>query len=325
MRAFEEMVSTGVAGQATLDMLLEVTAQTVRARNYPDPAGLGRWSADDVAELSHEVVVACSDGRTFVDTMLSSATDEGALRSVVARRVRMAFAQRSRKTDSGHLAGRVAKLLRDDAVTFTLVVGQAWTLTHMNLDAGESDAVTFEDLLRATHAVPGVRMTRWSAGAERRSAFASREDLTRLVTAALTAAGQPVRQSVLIKVLSDYFGLDPQRTSMDVSELPFELSDFSDAADEGESAVVSDMIWVQLNEDERAILPWLEDSLSDAATALGWSKTRAHNVRTAARTVLARAMQLSAVGVSELMTAGEAASVLRRLQERAASEPEVGP
>ena len=183
---------------------------------------------------------------------------------------------------------------------------------------------TFEDLLRAAFAVPGVWMTRWSAAAERRSPFASKDDLTRLATAVLSRAGQSVQESVLVKVLANYFGLDPAQVSMDAPEASLEQSGPMDVASAVESALVADAIWVQLTEDERAVLPWLEDSLSNAAQELGWSKTRTHNVRSAARTVLARALQLTGHRTPEQMSAADAADVLLHLQERAASEPEVG-
>lgn len=322
--AYQEMVSTGHAGEATLNVLLEVTAQTIRSRNYPDPTGRGWWTPDEVADLAHDLVAACSQGRSFVDTMLTSCADEASLRVVLSRRVRNAFADRSRRTDSGQLAVRLAKLLASEPGKFTTVGSGMWSLTTAGMEFDdEGDEYDFVDLLRAVHSVPSVRLTRWSAQAERRSPFASKDDLVRLLEAILARAGRALPQTVLVKVLAEYFGLKPTHASLDVPNAALDVKDSSDTAAAAEASVVADLIWVQLGEDERAVLPWLEESLSAACQALGWSKTRTHTIRTSARTVLARALELDETGVSALMTGPDAAHVVQLLVERAVAERKV--
>lgn len=323
MSAYEELVRTGVAGPGTLQMLLEVTLQTVRARNYPDPGRTGAWSDDDVAELAHEVVVACSGGRSLVDTLLTAATDENSLRAVVSHRVRLAFADRSRKTDTGHLSRRVQKLLSEGPDLFTQVGQGSWAL--VSPEQGEAAGPpTFEDLLRAAFAVPDVWLTRWSVSAQRRSPFASKQDLQRLVTAVLVRVGGPLSERVLVKVLADYFGLQPGQVSIDEQGSALDPAATTDVATSVENEILVDAIWIQLTEYQRTVLPWLEDSLSSTADALAWSKTRTHNIRTAARTVIVRALALTPDGRSERMSAAEAAGVVQQLQERAVREREQG-
>lgn len=320
MSAYEEMVATGQAGPETLRMLLEVTAQTVRSRNYPDPARRGRWTQDDVAELAHEVALGFCGGTTFVDAVLSTAVDDRTLRAVVSRRVRTAFADRSRKTDTGHLANRVTKLLTAAPDVFVPLPGRRWALAKdvtagAEQDSSEATAVGFDDLLRAAFAVDHVTLTRWSDEADRRSPFASAQDLSRLLEAVLARAEQPLPETMLVKVLGEYFGLSPDHVPLGNPDAVVEPVPSPDAASQAVSAVLADIVWAQLSNDERLIVPYLEDSLSTAAQQLGWSKTRTHRVRTAARTALARALHLDA----DTPTAGDVtagADVLHLLQQR---------
>lgn len=328
MSAYEEMVATGQAGPQTLRMLLDVTAQTVRSRNYPDPGRLGRWTQDDVAELAHEVALGFCGGTTFVDALLSTAVDENSLRAVASRRVRTAFADRSRKTDTGHLANRVSKLLTASTDTFTPLPGRRWALaTDAVSPEGpgtvEATAVPFDDLLRAAFAVEHVVLTRWSEDADRRSPFASAADLSRLLEAVLERAQHPLGETTLVKVLAEYFGLNPDHVPLDSPGTVVKPTPAPDTAAQAVSAVLADVIWGQLTEDERAIVPYLEDSLSTAAQQLGWSKARTHRVRTATRTVLARALHLD-VPAPTAHDAIAGAEVLQHLQQLATTASHLG-
>ena len=316
MSAFDELRQTGVAGEQTLAMVLAVTRQTVRSRNYPDPDGKGFWNDDDLAELAHEMVLACSNGQSFVDTALAAATDENSLRSVIAHRVGIAFADRSRESDTGHLAGRIRKLLRANPNGFNEVRPSFWCPSGHAVDAQVDPAR--EDLLRAAFAVPDVKLTRWSVEAERRSPFASKDDLERLVLAILRAAGGPVHERELIKVLADYFGLRPSSVAIDqVTDFAFPDQGKS-PEEEVENTQYADMIWEQLNTDERAVLPWLEESVSDTAAGLSLGRTRTHNIRTSARAIIARALGLDADGNPQHVSAADAFTIVQMLQERSA-------
>jgi hypothetical protein len=312
MSAFDELKYSGVAGQQTMEMLLTVTRQTVRARNYPDPASKGFWDDDDLAELAHEMVLACSSGQSFVDRLLAASTDEDSLRSVVAHRVGIAFAERARETDTGHLAGRIRKLLRANVTDFVEVRPSFWA-PSVGAASVPSDP-SRDGLLRAAFAVPGVKMTRWSAEAERRSPFASKDDLERLVLAVLHAGGAPVHERELIKVMADYFGLRPDSTPIDdVTDHAFR--DDSQAPDAAvENAEYADFIWAQLSSDERTVLPWLDESVTDMAAGLGIGRTRAHNIRASARVVIARALGLSED--PQDVSAADAFAIVQMLQER---------
>lgn len=324
MSAYEEMVATGQAGPQTLRMLLDVTAQTVRSRNYPDPGRLGRWTQDDVAELAHEVALGFCGGTTFVDELLSTAVDENTLRAVVSRRVRTAFADRARKTDTGHLSNRVSKLLTAFTDTFTPLPGRRWALAKDAVSPSvEATAVPFDNLLRAAFAVEHVVLTRWSEDADRRSPFASAGDLSLLLEAVLERAQHPLSESTLVKVLAEYFGLNPDHVPLDRPGTVVEPTPAPDAATEAVSAVLAEVIWSQLTEDERAIVPYLEDSLSTAAQHLGWSKTRTHRVRTATRTVLSRALHLD-VPAPTAHDAITGADALQHLQHLATTESNQG-
>ncbi|WP_159540041.1 hypothetical protein [Aeromicrobium sp. 9AM] len=316
MSAFDELQQTGMAGEQTFEMLLGVTRQTVKARNYPAPDGKAFWDQDDLAELAHEMVLACSDGQSFVDTVLAASTDDDSLRAVVAHRVGVAFAERARDTDTGHLVGRIRKLLRANTTDFNEVRPSFWSPAGAGVTT-EADT-SREDLLRAAFAVPGVKLTRWNAEAERRSPFASKADLERLVLAILRAAGAPVHERELIKVLADYFGLRPNSVDIDdVTDFSFQ-DDGQSPAQEVENSQYADMIWEQLTADERTVLPWLDDSVTDMADGLGIGRTRAHNIRASARVVVARALGIDAEGNAQHVTVGDAFVIVQMLQERAA-------
>lgn len=291
MTPFEELVS-GKVGPATKKMLMTVGAQTVRSRNYPAPSGKDYWEEDEVAELVGDLVVSCSDGRSFIDEMLADSIDDESLASIVANRIGIAFAERSRDSNDGQLARRVSKLLNDNKTLFHRV-GATKFWTRDPSTAGDETDVTHDDLLRAAHAVPGVRHTSYNVNAERRSRYASKDDLERIATSILGRAGAPLHERVIIKVFADYFGLRPTNISID------ENDDFDVAArdtnpgDAAAATIQADSIWEQLDDEQRLVVPYLEDSLTEIANELGIKRHRADSLRTSTRTIIASALGMT--------------------------------
>ena len=316
--AYEELIQTGRAGPVALRMLLDVGRQSVRARNYPAPHGDGAWSEDDVAELVHEMVLACSQGASFVDTLLSAAADEQSLRAVVAHRIMLAFSNRSRETDTGHLTVRIRKLLRASD-QFTLQPDGRWQATGVIDPANGAGHSSAESLLRAAFAVPDIKVTRWSELSERRAPFAAKSDLERLCAAVITAAGGSIADVELIKILADYFGLRPGTVSVADAESDIAPSAAPDPATNAVADSFVQLIWEQLNDDERRMLPWLSDSLSQAALALNIGRTTAHGLRLSTRTIIIRALGLRADAEPIDLSNDEAELVLTQLQILASS------
>ncbi len=308
MSAYDELAELRDAGPQVLRLLLDLTRAVVRRRNYPDPAGRGFWADDEIAELANETVLQCSRAGGFAAHLLEHATDEETLRRVLARRIRNADADLSRKTDVGHLSTRLHKLLRgDDAFVEVAGMPDTWTLAEPTPSAepgrselveapAGSEAVGFEDLLRAAHAVPGVRLVRWRPELERRSPFAEHDSLVRLATAVLAAAPRPLQHATLTSVLADYFGLVPGLVSM--ATTPGELIEgqaihpVTGSPDEAGADALAQLVWDQLSDTERVMVSYLEESLQTAADQLGWRKTYTHTVRSRTRTVIAIALGL---------------------------------
>ncbi|WP_311208438.1 MULTISPECIES: hypothetical protein [unclassified Aeromicrobium] len=313
MSAYSELINEGIVGPSTLAMLMSVGRQLVESRNYPDPDEKGHWTDNDVAELVHDMVAAESQTVSFVDDMLASSVDEDSLRRVVAHRVAIAFAERARATDAGHLSGRIMKLLKDPDNPF-VDIGAGWWSDTPNREADLTTS-SRDDLLRAAYAVPHVRFTRWNLDSERRAPFAPKDDLERLVTAIIDAAGGRVHKNELIAVLKLYFGLRPETVDIDDDSHVFDLpATDPDASASSDAQRWADFIWTQLEPDARRVLPYLEDSATDIATATGLGRTRANNMRREVRTVLTRALGLE---TPQSVSREIAAHAIHLLQERA--------
>lgn len=287
MTPFEELVS-GTVGPTTVEMLADVARQTVRARNYPAPSGNDSWGTDDILELVADMVAACSDGQSFIDEMLADATDDGSLARIVAHRIGIAFAERSRDSNDGQLSRRVSRLLRENATLFHRIAdANSWThdLATVSLEADTDE----NHLLRAAHAVPNIRWTRYNFDSEKRSPFAPKEDLERLATAILERAGAPLPERIIIKTFAGYFGLRPTNFSID-EEDTFDMSSGTDPSDDAAVNTTAGFIWAQLDDQERAIVPFLEESLDKLRDEFGITRHRADSLRTSTRTVIARAL-----------------------------------
>jgi hypothetical protein len=287
MTPFGELVS-GTVGPTTVDMLTAVAGQTVRARNYPAPSGNDAWDTDEILELVADMVAACSDGKSFIDEMLADATDDESLARIVAHRIGIAFAERSRDSNDGQLARRVSRLLRENSTLFHRVPDtQSWThdLATVDLEADTDE----DNLLRAAHAVPNVRWTRYNLDSEKRSPYAPKDDLERLATAILERAGAPVPERTIIKTFAGYFGLRPTNFSID-EEDTFDVSSGTDPSDDAAVKTMADFIWAQLDDQERAIIPFLEESLDKLRDNFSITRHRADSLRISTRTVIARAL-----------------------------------
>jgi hypothetical protein len=197
--AFDEL-QVGEVGDQFVALLQRTVRAVAIARNFPAPDGHQRWDASAVASAVSDFLASPQTPRRLTDLATHCRTED-ALKRRLQETVRNFFADRGRRTPVGRLVLRINEVLHDDP-NFERR-GRYWAFAG---STSEPAAVDMDALVAAIAAVDVVVPTAWTTGT-RQGPDADAPSVVRLATAALTAAGGPLRASDIAQVAAKRLGL----------------------------------------------------------------------------------------------------------------------
>lgn len=123
--AFEELEARGVLGEAGYSLFVGRAAREVRRGNYPAPVVGTDWSANDVAEVIHELFMCRGPSLT---AKLLEATSLDSLERLVTTIVKNFLVDLAKASAAGKLRSRMNTLMDADD-RFDALKDYRWTLT----------------------------------------------------------------------------------------------------------------------------------------------------------------------------------------------------
>ena len=249
-----------------MEMVIKAAEALGRSRRITDPSGNRDWSAEDVNDLVSDFF---SKPSRLLD--LAVETNDGAhLRAKLQTTLERLAIDRFRRTPVGTLRDRIKRRLRK-RTDVADVSPRHWALVdHVEQDHwGGAEA----DLNEAVSNVP-VAPPPWGTDADRESPATDTASLDAVCTRILDVAASPVERTTLLRVacrriLTDGapVGLEVETDDGETFELP--LAD--DMAEDAGVALVAEIIWNDLDDDERALLAdlWVSSRVLEREGAFG--------------------------------------------------------
>lgn len=273
MGAYDELETTGTLGPEGVAQLYRTVRVVARRRGYPPPPGHATWTKEAVTEEAHDFLTAPrSKDRLF--QLHVKATDEASFAALLHVAVLNHFRSRARKTATGRLVRRINEVLAEDD-RFERLSGDRWTLSTGATETG----VVRESDLEAAAWRTNVDIVRYRPDAKHQSTGASGADLARLAEAVLAAAGAPLEDGQLAKVLGARLGLRelPLVTAVPAEDLTDEEA--PSVGDDAHVTAVAAATWAELLEDERDVLAGYDLTVQELARLLDTSESTAHRAR----------------------------------------------
>jgi hypothetical protein len=282
---FEEFSTSGEIGPATLALLYRTVRAVGSRYSYPTPDGETVWTVDAVQQQAHDFLTG-PRGLARITQLHVQATDDETFERLMHAAVRNQFRSDARRTILGKLIRRLNDVLSADPA-FVHLPGNLWTL-EAPIER-PSTTPTPQQLLDAAWAVPNVTIRRWRAEATHQTTGADAPTLTRIAAAVLVAAGGPLPEAEVGRIIGNRLGaLElPATLPIDVEE-PTQLPA---AADTGAAAAVAYDIWNQLSVREQLLVPVIDSSAREAAEGLKLGASQANTALQRARTTLRLALQ----------------------------------
>ncbi|MFB7808556.1 MULTISPECIES: hypothetical protein [Streptomyces] len=307
--AHEELAQLGQLGDLGLELLRRVGCQVARTQGFPPPEGHNSWTDEAVDELLFEMI--SRKGEQFLLNCFLKTVDDTSLEKMFFTSIRNFLIDQAKGTERGKLRRRFASRLDGDD-RFRAVPGASprWTLV-----SHPSDAVwqgDLDELVEAAWGVQGVWITVWnhSGPTPKQTVHA----LMTVLVAILEAAGGAVREEDLAKVLEARFDLlaPPQFTPLYADEgiLINPIADSAKDADPVAAETVAGEIWQAMSQQERRLLPHLDDDPREVANLLGLGRHQASAIMDALREKLRLALTSDGSNPGDV-----AAALLRRGEE----------
>lgn len=279
-------VLAGAPGDAYARLLYRLAASIVRRTNFPPPAGYQRWEQDAVHEIVSEFA---SDERTRrrLNTIVVSATDSGSFAAMLEQAVRNFIRDKLRDTDVAHAMRRLRDVLESDG-SFEQVGDQRPRQWRVSGVREQPTTLSSRELAVAAFSAGNVTIVRWSG---RRGPIASRDDLSRLLVAVLTAADGSVDERTLAEVIVERrLGL---ALNVTVEELDQHISAEGAAGlqADGPAHSTAAEIWAQLTDAERLQLALAHLDVRSLGAALGEGKSTAATGRARLKDLLRDALR----------------------------------
>jgi hypothetical protein len=295
---WQELRSTGTLGPAGVEFLYRTVRQVVRTRNLPPPLGESSWTPDALTAAAHEVFLGHPKGQRGEARLLilsSTSNSEETFRSKLWTLVANDLVSAGRRTERGRIAQRIKDLCADlDGFSFSEGV-----VAHDGAVQGET---SYDKIVVALSGVP-VAVPAWDALSTRAAPSTDRRSLEALVRAAIEVAGalplpllvDAVAVRLQIQDLPDLMEIDDldRRSPLPHIERSSEIDD---------AAV---RFLAELTDAQRLVVPYLNDSATEAAERTGLKRTRAWQCMRDVQDTIRR----------QLRTEDDASLVLQRASE----------
>jgi hypothetical protein len=246
-----EVLHTGRIGERGALLLYRTVAAVAVGRNFPPPPGSASWDTTAVTESAHDFLNGERGIKRITDIAIRSTDDSGFERLLEAAVVNF-LREVSRRTDMGKLILRVSDVLRtEDAFRPVRSRPPRWALAGQ----GSQPAGAPTSALVAALADVEVVVPAWSS-ARRDAPLADRASFTRLLVAALGAAGGSLSAADLAHVVATR--LEHRRTALsvelDVLEHLAERAPAGDPAVRAVSRLRARQVFDDLDDRERILL-----------------------------------------------------------------------
>jgi hypothetical protein len=287
--AFDDISRDGRIGSSTIELLYATVRTVVRVRRLPAPPEFGHWTDDAFLEVAHDFIVE-RNGLGRLGQLYALASDQESFERVLHEAVYNHLSSQARRTERTALRRRLRDVLENDG-RFVEVAGvgsrRLWTLAATNIREQYTGQVG--RLVEAAWAVQDIKTIRWRS-ANRHGPVAERESLARLCEHILREAGTSMRLDTLVQVVARRFNLgEPPATvlldDVEVSGGRGDLQDTGVAVDE-----TAEALWEQLTDREKRTLPYLAESVRDAAEHLGAGKSQVALTQKRLREILKAAL-----------------------------------
>ena len=275
-----EIQETGCLGPAAWEFIYRAVNSARRFGGYPPPEGYGAWDSDAVTEVAHDFMTADgAEGR--LRRLVATATDEDSFSRLVARAVHNHFKMEARKTDRGATLRAIERHMQsDDGI---VAAGDGPTRTWALRD--HVDQLPYsgnpDDLVAAAYRVADVKPAAWSETSRRRRPLAEAESLKRVLHAILAAAAAPVERRLLLEVVVERFPTAVAAPAAEADETSLPASTPVDDA-----GIVAREAWAEMTDNERLVVPFLDETAREAARQTGLSRSTAHRARTSVTELL---------------------------------------
>ena len=272
----DEVLRTGCIGEAGARLLYRTVATVALGRNFPPPQGSARWDSTSVTETAHDFVQGERGTKRITDITLRSMDDDGFARLLEAAVVNF-LREVSRRTDMGKLILRVTEVLRTQD-EFRHVRG---TPTRWALAGGSTQPSTAgSGFLAAAVADVEVVTPAWSSS-RRDAPLADRPSFTRLLVAALTAAGGSLTATEVAHVVTARLDhrRSPLSVELDVLERVAERGPAADPAATTVSRLRAQQLFDGLDDRERIMLALPDTPVRELARDLALGRSQAALLR----------------------------------------------
>ena len=272
-----EIQETGCLGLAAWELIYRAVNSARRFGGYPPPEGYGAWDSDAVTEVAHDFMTADgAEGR--LRRLVATATDEDSFSRLVERAVHNHFRMEARKTDRGATLRAIERRMQSDGGI--VAAGDGPTRTWSLLD--HADQLPYsgnpDDLVAAAYRVADVQPAAWSETSRRRRPLAEAESLRRVLHAILAAAAAPVDRGLLLRVVLARFptAVMPPAAEADEASLPASMP-------VDDAGIVAKEVWAEMTDNERLVVPFLDETAREVARRTGLSRSTAHRARTSVK------------------------------------------
>jgi hypothetical protein len=256
---FDELQELGHLGERCLRLIMELTAEELR--RFPVLWTGSSFSADDAADTAGEFVV--EKIKKVTANLLALATDDESVGRLLRTSIRHWLIDQARKTGVGSVRRSLEEALAADDAFEQTGPGARWRLA--GTDGGPFDGDENE-LIRAAHSVPNVRIRQW--GSSSRRPVVARSSVVAVCRAVLTAANGSLEIGQLVHVLLARFPVVLDSVTMPLTDVDGDRADaeptpeeLAIAAEDDLTAVVSAAEVVgMLTAEERRIVCHLHDA-----------------------------------------------------------------
>lgn len=274
MGAYDELAS-GQLGSAGTSELYRIVAAVARRRGFPPPSGYTAWTTDAVMEAAHDFLTG-PRGLARLTQLHVKATSDDSFRALLYTAVLNHFRSIARQTSVGRLVRRLNDVLADDD-RFVRLAGGAWQLREEEPAPTSGSEARVEQALWATD----VNIVRYRAEAKHQSTGASAHDFAKLAEAAIRAAGGPLHDGELGKLIGHRLGLRelPATVPIDDSDGPDAHAAALGERDRAGPQAVAAGVWAELTDSEKDVLARFGDTVEELAAGLDMPKSSAHRAR----------------------------------------------
>lgn len=279
MTALDELRG-GSVGDAFVALLQRTIRAVAISRGFPPPEGHASWSAAAVASTVNDFLSSSQTPRRLSDLGTRCRTDD-ALRRQLQEAVRNFYADSGRRTPVGRLVLRINEVLGDDS-SFERR-GPFWAIAGSK---AEPQVVDHNALVVALASVQVIVPTAWMG--RRSGPDIDVVSVLRLASAALAAAGGPLRAGDIAQAVARRLGLGGAPLSIEATAFDLPAASAGDLEIEDQIVVeaLAREVFDLLNDHERIAIGLPGVPVAKLGPMLGVSGSKAALIRKRAVTIL---------------------------------------